>query len=66
MNTSIFADEEDVSLRSEYAIVINLNDNRIMYEKNSNEKMYPASMTKMMCVLVALENIDDLKETYTF
>lgn len=66
MNASIFADEEDVSLRSEYAIVINLNDNRIMYEKNSNEKMYPASMTKMMCVLVALENIDDLKETYTF
>lgn len=32
----------------------------ILYEKNSDERFYPASLTKIMTVIVALENLDDL------
>ena len=66
LNVSIHAQEEVVAIRSTYAIVVNLNDERIMYEKNAYEKMYPASMTKMMSVLVAIEAIEDINATYTF
>lgn len=31
-----------------------------LYEKNSDERFYPASLTKIMTVIVALENLDDL------
>ncbi|MFJ7735654.1 D-alanyl-D-alanine carboxypeptidase family protein [Lysinibacillus sp. NPDC097287] len=31
-------------------------------DKSSEEKIYPASLTKIMTVLVAIENIPDLKE----
>lgn len=63
---SIKAEEEIPEIRSKYAIVINLNEDRIMYEKNIHEKMYPASMTKIMTVLVAIENIENMDMLYTF
>ena len=30
----------------------------ILYEKNSNEKLYPASTTKIMTAILAIENCD--------
>lgn len=62
---AVKANETEIELYSEYAIVINIKDDRIMYQKNIHEKMYPASMTKMMSVLVAIENIEDMSKTYT-
>ncbi len=35
-------------------------EGNILYEKNSDERFYPASLTKIMTVIVALENLDDL------
>lgn len=66
MQTTFAKDENIPYIHSEYAIVINLNDDHILYEKNAHQKMYPASMTKIMSVLVALEEMDDLDKTYTF
>ena len=37
----------------------------ILYEKNSREAYYPASITKILTALVILENCD-LDETVTF
>ncbi|NCC43247.1 MAG: D-alanyl-D-alanine carboxypeptidase [Clostridia bacterium] len=51
---------DEVDLYSQNAILINLNDDRILYEKQIKEKIYPASMTKIMTTLVAIEKIDDL------
>lgn len=34
----------------------------VIYEKDAHSKTYPASLTKMMTAIVALENIDDLSE----
>lgn len=53
---------DEVDLRSDHAIFINLNDDRILYSKNAKDRIYPASMTKIMTTLVAIENVDDLDQ----
>lgn len=40
------------------AILVNTNTGKIMYEKNAYQTMYPASTTKMMTAILALENCD--------
>lgn len=52
---------------AEFAIVVNSDDNEILAAKSSEQKMYPASMTKVMTVLTAAENISkkDLDDHYT-
>ena len=53
------------NLNSEYAILVSLSDNIAIASKKSDQKMYPASMTKIMTVIVACENITDMNETIT-
>lgn len=50
------------SLHSPYAILIRLDDNTILMEKKSGERVYPASLTKIMTAIVAIEKLPDLKE----
>ena len=50
----------DFNINSNNVILINLNEDKIPYEKNSDSKTYIASLTKIMTAVVALENIDDL------
>lgn len=52
-------------LNSSNAILINLKDHSILMQKNSEEKIYPASLTKMMTVIVAIENLPDFKKEIT-
>ncbi|WP_146548254.1 D-alanyl-D-alanine carboxypeptidase family protein [Rummeliibacillus suwonensis] len=49
-------------LNSSNAILVRLKDHTILMQKNSEEKIYPASLTKMMTAIVAIENLPDLKE----
>ena len=60
---SIKAIDIDIDITSKEAIIYNLNDDKVIYEKNSNEQTKIASLTKIMTCLVALENIDNLEET---
>ena len=39
-----------------------MNDNSIIYEENSKEKVAIASLTKIMTAIVSIENINDLSE----
>jgi D-alanyl-D-alanine carboxypeptidase (penicillin-binding protein 5/6) len=48
-------------LNSPNAILIRLKDHAVLMQKNSEEKIYPASLTKMMMAIVAIENLTDLK-----
>ena len=43
-------------------ILYNLNDNSILYELESEEKVQVASLTKIMTAIVAIENIKSLDE----
>lgn len=52
-------------LESESAIVIDVKTGQQLYGKNIYEKQYPASITKIMTCILALENLD-LEETITF
>ena len=55
----------DITLTSKEAIIYNLNDDNIIYEKNSNEQTKIASLTKIMTSLVAIENINNIDDTVT-
>lgn len=54
-----------LQLHSQYATLIRLKDGKIILDKNSNEKMFPASLTKMMTAIIAIENITDLEDLIT-
>lgn len=41
------------------AIIMEYSTGKILYENNSHEKMAPASMTKMMSLLLIMEAIDN-------
>lgn len=60
MQTISFADE--VSIKSKAAILVEVSTGRIIYEKNSTEKMWPASTTKIMTAILVIEkcNLDDM------
>lgn len=57
---SISASVEAPSVSAEGAVLINSDNGRILYEKNPDEKLYPASTTKIMTALVALETLEEL------
>ena len=47
---------------SKYIYVMNRGNKNIEYEKNSNSRTYPASLTKIMTTIVALEHIENLSD----
>ena len=54
-----------IDINSKNAILYNLNEDSILYEVKSNEKVYIASMTKIMTALVAIEKIENMDEKVT-
>lgn len=51
-------------LYSKNAILISANENhQILLEKNSTETVYPASLTKIMTTIVAIERMNNLQRT---
>lgn len=53
---------EEVNVTSEKYILYNMNDKKIIDEKNSHEETSIASLTKIMTVIVAIENINDYNQ----
>ncbi|MCI8331495.1 MAG: D-alanyl-D-alanine carboxypeptidase [Clostridiales bacterium] len=53
-----FEIEEDIHSRA--AILVNYTTGHVVCERNSSAELFPASLTKMMTVLVAIENIKDI------
>ena len=58
---SSFAEDNVPEIYSPSALLMDYNTGKILYEKNINEKMYPASLTKVLTAIVVLENsnLDD-------
>ncbi|MGI6736786.1 MAG: D-alanyl-D-alanine carboxypeptidase family protein [Anaerovoracaceae bacterium] len=54
---------KQISVDCEGAAVLDVHSGRILYSKNGTGKFYPASTTKIMTMLVALENADSLSQT---
>lgn len=51
---------------SRFAYVWNVTEDRVLAEKNGQEKMYPASMTKLMTLLLACESGIAMDTPYVF
>ena len=59
-------DESDpLGLISQGAVLMELDTGSVLYDKNMNERMFPASITKILTAILVLENCDDLSETTT-
>ena len=58
-------DSETVDMaKAEAAVLFDVNDKSVIYSKNAHEQLYPASLTKVMTALVALQN-GSLDQTLT-
>ncbi len=57
--------EMDVEIASTNAILIDLNTHKIIAQKEADERIFPASMTKIMTLLVAVENMISLDDLAT-
>ena len=53
-------------VRANSVEMVNLNTGKTIYEKNKDDRINPASTTKLMTMAVAIDMIDDLQETIVF
>ena len=53
------ADEVKLAEKAKSAILIEASTGEVLFEKNADEKLHPASMTKMMSMLLIIEAIED-------
>ena len=56
---------EEIDLESDYYLLIDADNQQILMQQGADELIYPASMTKMMTLIIALENVDDHDEMLT-
>lgn len=60
----VYAQNEDFGLSCKAALLMDSATGTVLYENNSHEKMPMASVTKIMTMLIAMENIDSGKMSY--
>lgn len=56
---------KDASLDAEYAILVDLQTNTVLASFHADQRIFPASMTKIMTLIVAAEKITDLDAKFT-
>lgn len=61
---SAVVSSDDVTVSAGAAVVADLNTGRVLYYKNPETKLYPASLTKIMTAMIALDN-SNLTDTVT-
>lgn len=64
INPVYAADTAYPAIESEAAVLMDAKTGQVLFEKNMNEQLYPASITKIMTVLLGIEN-GDLNDTLT-
>lgn len=55
---------EELAMNSESAILLEVSTGKVIYEKNADKKLAPASMTKVMSMLLIMEAIDSGKLSF--
>lgn len=56
---------EELAENAESAILLEVSTGKVVYEKNADKKLAPASMTKVMSMLLIMEAIDSGKLNFT-
>lgn len=66
-NYSFANNDANLEIFSESAILINKDTGKILYSKNAEQKMYPASTTKILTAIIAIESFSlDKKLTASY
>lgn len=52
------AEKDELNLECESAILIEQNSGKVLYEKNAHEQLRPASVTKLMTILLTFEALE--------
>jgi len=55
-----------LTLESDYGVLVDLESATVIASKNADERIYPASITKLLTVILAYEACPDLDAEYTF
>lgn len=55
LTNHVYAADENLKLYSHSAIIIENKTGKVLYEKNSEQKMYPASTTKILTAILTIE-----------
>ncbi len=63
---SAFTAEDVPEVQANSVVMVSLNTGAEIYEKNADERINPASTTKLMTMAVAIDLIEDLQETVVF
>lgn len=68
IDRAVYASDSETldDISSQYAILIDIERKTVLASRGGEEKIYPASMTKLMTLIVAVEHIADFDDTYTF
>ena len=59
---SSFADSSDVKISSPNSVVLDYETGKVLYEKNGDKKIYPASTTKIWTAYLVIKNTKNLDE----
>lgn len=62
--TSEVTDDNSLNLESESAILIEQSSGRILYAHNIHEQLRPASVTKVMSILLIMEALENRKNFF--
>ncbi|RDI43198.1 D-alanyl-D-alanine carboxypeptidase family protein [Falsibacillus pallidus] len=54
--SALAAEGEELDIKSEAASVVDAKTGKILYQKNGDKKLYPASLTKIATAIYAIEN----------
>ncbi|MBQ4129565.1 MAG: D-alanyl-D-alanine carboxypeptidase [Ruminococcus sp.] len=63
ISTSAISFDCDVKTYSESMLMVNLDSDMVVFEKDADSKRYPASLTKIMTYIIAVEYFDDYDNT---
>ncbi len=56
----------DAQIESKYAVMVARSDGRIIASREADTRIYPASLTKIMSLIVAVEKAESLDQTIVF
>jgi D-alanyl-D-alanine carboxypeptidase (penicillin-binding protein 5/6) len=65
IGSNMLLDVSADTLYSRNIILVRTGDRKVLYSKNSSEVIYPASLTKIMTAITAIENLGDLDRQVT-
>lgn len=55
----------DSKINSQYAILVDYDNHKVLAQKDGESKIYPASMTKLMTLIVAIEHTENFEDKFT-